>query len=114
MEIRIESPHFTASEHINEIIADKVSKLEHFNERLIRAEVFLKMDKDKKEKNCICEIKVEGPGKSIFAKKRAISFEIAIVDAIHALERQLRKKKTQWEKRGTEKLDLEEEESEVD
>lgn len=108
MEIRIESPHFTLTEELNVYTSNKVSRLEHFNERLISSEVCLKLDKSDKDANKICEIKVSGPGKNLFASRQAMTFEDAITETVHAIEKQLRKKKTKLEK-GNEKLQVEEE-----
>jgi putative sigma-54 modulation protein len=107
MEIRIESPHFKLAEQLNEYVNDKVIKLEHLNERLIRSEVCLKLDKSATTDNKICEIRVLSPGKDLFACKRNTTFEDAIAKTVHALEKQLRKKKTKQEKEKA-KLTIEE------
>ena len=97
MEIRIESPHFTVSDPLNEYVNDKVSKLEHLSERLIRSDVYLKLDKSSTDDNKICEIRIIAPRKSIFASRRSLTFEDAVTQTVHALEKQLRKRKTKWE-----------------
>lgn len=102
MEIKIESPHFTVSTHLNQYVTDKVSKLEHLDERLIRSDVYLKLDKSSTDDNKICEIKVIAPRKSIFASRRSITFEDAITQSVHALEKQLRKRKSKWESNNEE------------
>jgi len=98
MEIKIESPHFTVSEQLNDFIKTKVGKLEHLNERLILSEVGLKLDKSSTQDNKICEIKVFGPQIDLFASERSMTFEDAITETLHALEKQLRKTKTKNEK----------------
>lgn len=114
MEIRIESPHFTPDESLNTSIMEKVGKLEHLGERLIRSDVCLKLDKSDKDDNKICEIKVLGPGKSLFAKKRALTFDDALTKTVHAIEEQLRRKKTKLEKvkEKLEPKEIEEQENE--
>ena len=106
MEILIESPHFTLSKDLSEYIIAKVNKLEHLSERLIRSEVCLKLDKSSTADNKICEIKLLGPQKNLFASERSTTFEDAVTETIHALEKQLRKLKTKREK-GREKLQVE-------
>jgi len=106
MEIKIESPHFIVSSQLNDYINEKVGKLEHFNERLIRSEVTLKLDKSATDDNKICEIRVVGPQKNLFASIRCMTFEDAVIETIHALEKQLRKLKTKKEK-GREKMNVE-------
>lgn len=103
MEIKIESPHFKITSQLNDHIIEKVGKLEHMNERLIRSEVCLKLDKSSTDDNKICEIRVVSPMKNLFASRRCMTFEDAITETMHALEKQLRKQKTKKEK-GREKI----------
>jgi putative sigma-54 modulation protein len=105
METTIESPHFTLSQDLTDYINAKVLKLVHLNERLIRCEVCLKLDKSSTDDNKICEIKLIGPQKNLFASERSTTFEDAVTETIHALEKQLRKQKTKKEK-GREKIQV--------
>lgn len=98
MEIIIESPHFTLSQELSDFIKTKVSKLEHLHERLIQCDVRLKLDKSSTDDNKICEIKILGPQIDLFASHHCITFEDAITETVHALEKQLRKEKTKKEK----------------
>ena len=106
MEITIESPHFTVSQQLNEFVKSKAQKLEHLHERLILCEVRLKLDKSSTDDNKICEIKILGPQIDLFASYHCITFEDAITETIHALEKQLRKEKTKKEK-GRDKIEVE-------
>jgi len=110
MEITIESPHFTVSSTLNEFIKSKTGKLEHMNERLILGEVKLKLDKSSTDDNKICEIKILGPQIELFASERCMTFEDAVTETIHALEKQLRREKTKKEK-GRDKLHIEDPEA---
>jgi putative sigma-54 modulation protein len=105
MEIKIESPHFTVGEQLNDYIINRVGKLEHLNERLIRSEVCLKLDKSATDDNKICEIRLVGPQKNLFASTRCMTFEDAVVETVHALEKQMGKEKTKNEK-GREKMEV--------
>jgi putative sigma-54 modulation protein len=105
METTIESPHFIVSQQLNDFVNAKVSKLEHMNERLILGEVRLKLDKSSTDDNKICEIKILGPHIDLFASYRCMTFEDAITETIHALEKQLRKEKTKNEK-GRDKIQV--------
>lgn len=106
MEITVESPHVTLSEHLNNFILEKVNKLTHLNERLITSEVSLKISKSATEENKLCEIKVLGPHVDLFASHQAKTFEDAITETVHALEEQLRKSKTKKEK-SHDKIEIE-------
>ncbi|HXP52695.1 MAG TPA: ribosome-associated translation inhibitor RaiA [Bacteroidia bacterium] len=100
MEIIIESPHFTVNELLKEYTEKKVGKLIHFDERLIKSEVLLKLDKSKTDDNKICEVKTNGPHRSLFASSRALTFEDAISQVVHALEKQLKKEKVKARRDG--------------
>ncbi len=106
MEITIESPHFTVSSTLNDFIKAKAGKLEHMNERLILCEVRLKLDKSSTDNNKICEIKILGTKMELFAGEQCMTFEDAVTECIHALEKQLRKAKTKNEK-GRDKIQVE-------
>jgi putative sigma-54 modulation protein len=97
MEIIIESPHFTVNNLLNEYVTKKVKKLAHINDRIIKSNVFLRLDKSSTDDNKICEIKVFAPGHSIFASRKSLTFEDAITQSVHALEKQLKKQKDKWE-----------------
>jgi putative sigma-54 modulation protein len=106
MEIIIESPHFTVSEQLNDFVKAKLHKIEHLHERLILGEVRLKLDKSSTDNNKICEIRISGPQIDLFASYRCMTFEDAVTENIHALQKQLRKEKTKREK-GREKIQVE-------
>jgi putative sigma-54 modulation protein len=111
MEITIESPHFTLNQVLNDYIKTKAGKLEHMNERLILCEVCLKLNHSSTDDNKICEIKILGPHIDLFASHHCNTFEDAVTETIHALEKQLRKEKTKKEK-GREKMQVEDTSSE--
>jgi putative sigma-54 modulation protein len=113
MEIRIESPHFTVNELLQEYVNKKVAKLSHFNERIMWCNVLLRLDKSNTEENKVCEIKIHAPKEDLFATSRCTTFEDAVTETIHALEKQMRKKKTSWQK-GKEKLDMETQSEELE
>jgi ribosome-associated translation inhibitor RaiA len=56
MEIIIESPHFTINKLLKEYTEKKVSKLTHIDDRIIKCEVLLKLDKSGTDDNKVCEI----------------------------------------------------------
>jgi len=93
METQMHSIHFKADQKLLSFIQDKLEKLEHFNQRIMNAEVFLRLDKDKEKENKITEIKLNVPGKELFAKRQCKSFEEAADEAIEALRKQLMKEK---------------------
>jgi putative sigma-54 modulation protein len=93
MEIQMHSIHFKADQKLLDFIQEKLDKLGHFSQRIINAEVFLRLDKDKEKENKITEIKLNIPGKELFAKRQTKSFEESTDEAIEALRKQLLKEK---------------------
>jgi putative sigma-54 modulation protein len=93
MEIQMHSIHFKADQKLLDFIQEKLDKLEQFSQRIINAEVFLRLDKDKEKENKITEIKLNVPGKELFAKRQTKSFEESTDEAIEALRKQLLKEK---------------------
>ena len=93
MKIRVQSIHFDADTKLLEFIQEKVDKLIHFYEDIIDGEVFLRLDKSANSENKITEIKINAPGKVMFAKEQCRSFEEATDQAVEALRRQITKYK---------------------
>jgi len=90
----IQTVGFTASAELTEHVRSKVSGLTRFNDRIVGAEVYLKLDYHDKNQNKTAEIKLQVPGNDLFAEERSDAFEKSINEAVHKLEAQLRKLKT--------------------
>ena len=93
MQLRVHSIHFDADRKLLDFISKKVDKLTTFNDKLMRGEVFLRLDKADGHINKIAEIKINAPGTELFAKKQSASFEEATDLAVDALRRQIKKHK---------------------
>ena len=93
MDIILHSVHFSADQKLIDFVNEKVSKLELFYDGIVSAEVFLRLDKNKEGENKVSELKISIPGKELFAKKQAKSFEEAIDLVVEALRRQVKKQK---------------------
>ena len=93
MKIKITSIHFDAAEKLVSFVETKVSKLEHFFDNILGAEVFLRIEKPQAIDNKIAEIKLVIPGNDLFAKKQASTFEEATDLAVEALRQQITKHK---------------------
>jgi putative sigma-54 modulation protein len=93
MDIKIHSVRFDADIKLIDFIKSKVSKLIQFNDDIIAAEVYLRLENAGDMENKIGEIKLDIPGNSLFAKKQSKSFEEAIDLAVEALRKQVKKKK---------------------
>ena len=85
--------HFKADQKLLTFIQERLNKLEQFNDQIVSAEVYLRLDNDREKENKITEIKLHVPGKDLFAKKQCKSFEEATNVAVEALRRQIMKDK---------------------
>jgi putative sigma-54 modulation protein len=93
MRIKVQSIHFDADQKLLGFIQEKVDKLIHFYEDIIDGEVFLRLDKSSNSENKITEIKINAPGKVMFAKEQCRTFEEATDTAVEALRKQITKHK---------------------
>jgi putative sigma-54 modulation protein len=93
MNIQIHSVRFDADKKLIDFVHQKLEKLTQFDEEIVNAEVYLRLDKDQEGENKISEIKLELPGGPLFAKKQTKTFEEATDEAIDALKKQITKHK---------------------
>jgi len=98
MDIKIHSVRFDADIKLIDFINNKVSKLIQFNDDIIAAEVFLRLENSQDMENKITEIKLDIPGNNLFAKKQSKTFEEATDLAVDALRKQVKKKKDKLRK----------------
>ncbi len=93
MRIKVQSIHFDADRKLLGFIQEKVDKLILFYEDIIDGEVFLRLDNSSNAENKITEIKLNTPGKVMFAKERCKTFEEATDTAVEALRKQITRHK---------------------
>ncbi|GAB2624997.1 ribosome hibernation-promoting factor, HPF/YfiA family [Belliella aquatica] len=91
MKLQMHSIHFDADRKLTDFIQRKADKLDTFYDRIIDGEVFMRLDKNEKNANKIIEIKLNVPGKQLFAKNQSDSFEGAADEAVEGLRRQIKK-----------------------
>jgi len=80
MRVQTHAVHFTADQSLLDFIQKKLNKLDTFHDRIVSAEVFLKLDgaETAKVKDKIVEVRLNIPGKELFVVERNKSFEAAI------------------------------------
>nr|MBI1230252.1 ribosome-associated translation inhibitor RaiA [Cytophagales bacterium] len=93
MKLQMHSIHFDADQKLINFIQKKADKLDTYYDQIIDGEVFMRLDKNDKSENKIVEVKLNVPGKQLFAKNRSDSFEAAADEAIEGLRRQIKKHK---------------------
>ena len=91
MKIQINTIHFDADKKLISFIELKLNKLITFNDSIISADVFLRIEKNDSHENKLVEIKLHLPGKELFAKRHSTSFEVATDYVAEALRRQVLK-----------------------
>lgn len=93
MEVTIHSVHFTADQKLKDFVTQKINKLTQFSSKIIKSEVFFRLENVTDDENKVVEIRLDIPGNDLFAKKQAKSFEEAADLAVEALRKQLVKVK---------------------
>lgn len=93
MKLKVQSIHFDVDRKLLAFVEEKIEKLTHFYEDIIDGEVFLRLDKSTEKENKIAEIKLNTPGKTMFASEQCKSFEEATDSAVDALRKQITKYK---------------------
>lgn len=94
MNVNIQTVRFTADSKLNDYVNRKLQKLNTFHDRIIKVEVYLKLDnvvhaiKDK-----IAEIKVQVPRHEFFVKSTSKSFEESFDDALDSIISQIKRRK---------------------
>ncbi|WP_372766566.1 HPF/RaiA family ribosome-associated protein [Lutibacter sp.] len=95
MEIKIQFVQLPKSDAVESFATRKLLKMAKKYEWLIKADVFYKLEPDKKGKGKICEIRLSLPGPRIFAFSDEESYEIATDETIRDIEKQLQKRKSE-------------------
>ncbi|PHR11063.1 MULTISPECIES: ribosome hibernation-promoting factor, HPF/YfiA family [Aequorivita] len=93
MRVNVQTPNFAAKDELLVFVEKKLNKLEHFYDKIVFADVFLKVQKTSEKENKIVEVLLSIPGDDVMVKKEAKSFEEATDEVVKTLERQLKKRK---------------------
>lgn len=93
----MQSLQFVADRKLIDFIQKKTDKLDTYCDQIIDGEVIMKLDKNDRAENKIVEIKLNVPGRQLFAKHQAESFESAADEVVEGLRRQIKKYKQKAE-----------------
>lgn len=94
MNVSVHAVHFNADGKLVEYVQSKVQKLTQFHDRIVKVDVFLKLDnvvhtiKDK-----VAEIKVHIPKHDFFVKTSSKSFEESFDNALLSVINQIKRRK---------------------
>ena len=93
MNVQFHPSGFTAAEQLKDFIEKKLDKLETFFDKIIDADVYLKLESHQQVKDKTAEIKLNVPGVTLFSSETSKTFEAATDLAVESLRRQLKKYK---------------------
>ncbi len=93
MKVIIQSVNFNADIKLINFIEKRLNKLTQYYDKLIAADVFLKVENTSDKENKIFEVRLEIPGDSLVYKKVCRTFEEGTDVAADSLQRQLKKRK---------------------
>jgi len=93
MKVFTQSVNFKADGDLIKFVEKKVGALEKFHDKIVDAEVFLKVQKTSEKENKITEVKINIPGNELIVKKTTKTFEEGVSIAAESLKRQLEKSK---------------------
>ena len=98
MKVQIQAP-WEVNRHLKNIIHEKVEKLNTYFDRIIHADVFLKLKEHDSPNDKIVEIRLSVPGPYIFAESSADTYEKAVASVAEKIRKQLVKKKEKLQNR---------------
>ena len=94
MTVNIHSVHFDADSKLEEYVSKKIQKLTQFHGKILKVDVFLKLDNVVHQiKDKVAEIKVHIPKHEFFVKVSSKSFEESFDDALDSIINQIKRKK---------------------
>ncbi len=93
MKVLIQSVNFNMDKDLKIFIEEKLQILEKYYDRIIGADVFLKVQQTSEKENKEIEVKLKVPGDDIVVSKNSKTFEEGVKLSIEALKRSLKKNK---------------------
>jgi len=93
MKVNIQAVNFNADQKLISFIQNRLNKLDRYYDKVIDADVYLKLDNNNGRENKLFEVRLNVPGDKFVVKKQSKTFEEGTDLAIGSLERQLKKRK---------------------
>ena len=93
MKVNVHAVNFNIDKKLISFTDEKVNKLEKYYDKIVSADVFMKVEQTSEKENKIVEAKILVPGDEFVVKKTCKSFEEGIDLSVEALERLLVKRK---------------------
>jgi putative sigma-54 modulation protein len=89
MRVHTESIQFKADQKLVDLIERKLGKVTTYFDRIINAEVVLKLENSGQVKDKIIEVRLKVPGETLIASETNKTFEASIDKVVASLKRQL-------------------------
>ena len=93
MKVHTKAVQFKADQKLIDFIDQKLGKLERFYDRIIQANVTLKLENSGQVRDKIAEVIVMLPGETLVAKDSKKTFEASVEGVVRNLKRQLKRYK---------------------
>lgn len=94
MTVNIQTVRFDADSKLIDHVSKKLQKLENFHDRIVKVDVFLKLDNVVHQiKDKVAEIRVKVPRHEFFVKQTSKSFEESFDNAMDSITIQIKRLK---------------------
>lgn len=93
MTINLQTVNFNAKPGLDEYVEKKLSKLEQYYDKIMVAQVSMRVENVSEKENKFVDIRLEVPGDDIVVKKSGQTFEECIDTALESLKKMVIKKK---------------------
>ncbi|PQJ79010.1 ribosome hibernation-promoting factor, HPF/YfiA family [Polaribacter porphyrae] len=93
MKVFAQSVNFNADKELIKYAEDKVGSLVKYHDKIVDAEIFLKVLNTSDKENKITEVKINIPGHELIVKRDTRTFEEGVNTAVDNLKRQLKRHK---------------------
>lgn len=93
MKVNVQAVNFTVDRKLVNFVQERMDRLEKYYDKIVSADVFLKVEKTSDKENKFAEIKINVPGDDFLVKKQCKTFEEAVELIAESLERLLVKRK---------------------
>jgi len=93
MKVNVQSVNFNVDKDLIDFIEKKVNGLEKYYDKIVDADVYLKVQQTSEKENKSVDLKLNIPGNDLVVKKQCKTFEEGVMLTTDSLKRQLLKKK---------------------
>ncbi len=93
MKVHVQYVNFNADASLIDFVEKKLNSLDKYYDKIVDAEVFLKVQQTSEKENKVVDIKLNIPGNDLIVKKQCKTFEEGVMLVVDSLKRQLVKEK---------------------